>query len=111
MSWKFACEKSAVEEEGMVEVEIDGATVLIVHSGGEFYAIPPACPHMEEPLKTGVCANRTITCIKHLWQWNLDDGEPMGPAETPIMKYETRTSDTAVEIFFEKELTYTYEDS
>lgn len=110
MSWKIACEKSDVSDGDMVEVDLDGVTVLIVNAGGEYFAIPPSCPHMEEPLKTGVCNGRMLTCIKHLWQWDLSTAEPLGPAEVPLKKYDIRTTADSVEVFLESELTYSYED-
>jgi toluene monooxygenase system ferredoxin subunit len=94
----------------MAELEIDGVTILVVNAAGEYFAIPPSCPHMEEPLKTGVCRGRTLTCIKHLWQWDLSTAEPLGPAEAPLKKYQVRTSDSSIEVFLEKELTYSYEE-
>ena len=42
-----------------------------------FRAIPPLCPHMEEPLEeSGIIANCALTCTKHLWSWDLQLARP-----------------------------------
>lgn len=111
MSWKSVCQTMDITPGGMKEFDVAGVAVLIVNSNGAFFAIPPNCPHMEEPLRTGICDGRILTCIKHLWQWDLDTAEPVGLAEVPLQKYQLREVDGRIEIFLEEELLYTYEDS
>ena len=92
MSWKRACAVDEVAADALKRVEVDGVTVLLTRVADEFRAMPPVCPHMEEPLESsGVCQAGTLTCTKHLWQWNLLTGKEEGDvAERPLMLYETR---------------------
>jgi toluene monooxygenase system ferredoxin subunit len=51
-----------------------------------------------------------LTCTKHIWQWELQSGEPRGEAEKPLLYYPVRLQDGDVWIDFERELTYNYDD-
>ena len=85
--------------------------VLVTRVGDAFVAFPPLCPHMAEPLEiSGVCADGMLTCTKHIWQWELQSGEPRGEAEKPLLYYPVRLQDRDVRIDIERELTYDYYD-
>ena len=110
MNWKLACHRDDVPEGSMKELTIDGIPVLLLRAEGEVYAVPPLCPHMEEPLANGMCDGSTLICIKHLWQWNLADGSPEGDAETALLKYEIREeTGGAIYINLDQELRYKYQ--
>ena len=58
---------------------VDGIALVIANYGSGFRAIPPMCPHMEEPLEeSGVIADCTLTCTKHLWSWDLSSLDNAG---------------------------------
>ncbi len=110
MSWKRVCAAEAVPPGTLKQFEVEGVRILVANVGGEYRAYPPLCPHMEEPLaESGICADGVLTCTKHLWQWNMRTGEMMGPAEKPLLLYETKEEGGEVLVFLEKELTYEYE--
>lgn len=111
MSWKRACSVSELEANSLREVEVDGVRIVVVSLGDDFRAIPPACPHMEEPLaQSGLCSDGILTCTKHLWQWDLVTGEERGDAEKPLLMYETKVEDGDVLVYLERELEYEYEE-
>ena len=51
----------------------------------------------------------TLTCIKHLWQWNMKTGEMRENAESPLLLYEVKVEDGAVLVNLENELRYDYQ--
>ena len=66
MSWKRVCKASDVLADSLKQVSVDGIALLIVNYGRGWRAIPPLCPHMEEPLEaSGVLAECRLTCTKH----------------------------------------------
>jgi nitrite reductase/ring-hydroxylating ferredoxin subunit len=66
---------------------------------------------MAEPLEnSGVCDEGTLTCTKHVWQWDLRTGALMGEAEKPLLYYPVRLEGNDLWIEFEGELTYDYDD-
>ncbi|MCF3948750.1 Rieske (2Fe-2S) protein [Acidiphilium iwatense] len=110
MNWQFACNKAEIPEGGMKEMRIGEIPVLLLRAEGEVFAIPPLCPHMEEPLVNGMCDGTTLICIKHLWQWDLRDGSPAGDAEIGLLKYPLQEdADGGIQIMVETELRYEYQ--
>lgn len=109
MSWEFACTLDDLRSGEMKRVNIANVDVLIVRHEDGVAAIPPSCPHLEEPLENGMCDGKILTCMKHLWQWEVDSGAPIGLAEAPLKMYETKVEDEAVYVFVSEELSYEHE--
>lgn len=111
MSWKRVCSVGELAENSLRKVEVDGIPIVIISLGDEFRAIPPSCPHMEEPLaQSGICADGILTCTKHLWQWDVRTGEERGDAEKPLLMYETKVEDGELLVFADHELEYDFEE-
>ena len=84
---------------------------FVVGVGDEYRIIPPFCPHMAEPLhESGICRAGTLTCSKHLWQWNLLTGKEQGPAERPLLFYQSEVRDGEVWACVDKELVYEFDE-
>jgi 3-phenylpropionate/trans-cinnamate dioxygenase ferredoxin subunit len=68
---------------------VDGTDqVLVVNSGGEFYAVQGICSHEYFELDKGFLTAGTLTCALHLSRFDLDNGEPLDPpAEAPLAVY------------------------
>jgi toluene monooxygenase system ferredoxin subunit len=113
MSWKRACAVGDIVPDALKRVEVEGIVVLITQVGDEYRAIPPMCPHMEEPLEhSGICKDGTLTCTKHLWQWNLLTGRERGDvAERPLLLYETRVDGEELLVRIDEELRYEFEEA
>src|SRR5207244_11289787 len=89
MTWKRVCKVTDVPENTLKKFTVDKVTLLIANYGGGFRAIPPLCPHMQEPLEeSGVIANCALTCTKHLWSWDLSSLDMLGETERPLQSYE-----------------------
>ena len=106
MSWQQVCTTDDVDEDELEEFEVGGIMVLVANAGGEFFAYPPQCPHQETPLSLGMIDGDTLTCIKHLWQWNLRTGEMRDNAESPLLTYDVKVEDGSVLVNLENELKY-----
>lgn len=109
MGWRRVCATGDVGEDELREFEVGGISVLVANAGGEFFAYPPFCPHQETPLALGMIDGDTLTCIKHLWQWNMKTGEMRENAESPLLLYEVRVEEGEVLVNLEKELRYGYQ--
>ena len=109
MNWKKVCAVSELDDKSMNSMTIDGIEVLVIRSGNTINVIPPSCPHMLTALTEGIFDGCVLTCTKHLWQWNIEDGTPLGQAEAPLLKYETRQEAGEVYANVEKELSYEYD--
>jgi len=110
MSWTYLCEASDVAENSLKLVEANDIKILVANYGSGFRAIPPVCPHMEEPLaESGVLANCVLTCTKHLWAWDLRSLDTLGETERPLKTYTLRQENGRLLVLLEEEITYDFE--
>ena len=84
------CKVSDVPVNAIRQFETTGsAKVCIANGGDRFYACQAYCPHRGVALCEGAFDGEVLTCLEHLWQWNLRrNGEPVGFAETPLKTYD-----------------------
>jgi nitrite reductase/ring-hydroxylating ferredoxin subunit/(2Fe-2S) ferredoxin len=95
--WHRVCATADVPANGMKEFPVNGTNVLIVHTGDAFVAFQALCPHEAVPLEAGVCDGAALTCLEHLWQFDLKTGAPMGDAQEGLKSY--RLKEERGEIF------------
>ena len=88
--WKRVCRADEVPANGMKEFAVDGTHVLIANAGDAFVAYQSLCPHEAIPLEQGIHDGRILTCLEHMWQFDLKTGAPMGEAETGLKAYRLR---------------------
>lgn len=84
-------------------VAVGDATVLLVRSGEQVFAIGARCTHQGAPLERGRvtlgAALATVTCPAHGSVFVLEDGRVLrGPAMKPEPAYDVRISHGSVEI-------------
>lgn len=111
MSWILVCKTTDVPANSCKKFWVAGGIpMLIVNYGSGFRAVPPVCPHMEEPLdESGVVAGCVLTCTKHLWAWNLLTLEKQGETERDLQTYQVREDNGDVFAFVDKEILYDFE--
>jgi toluene monooxygenase system ferredoxin subunit len=108
---KRLCSAGDVAENAMTKFEVDGIKVIVARIDGDYFAYPPLCPHMAEPLEiSGVCDGGTLTCTKHLWQWDMKSGAEQGMAEKPLLLYPVSREGDDLWIEIEHELVYDYDE-
>lgn len=110
MTWKRVCGTNDVAENTVKKFDVDGVPIVLVNYGAGYRAIPPICPHMEEPLaESGVVVRCILTCTKHLWAWDLSTLEMQGETEKPLKTYDVKQEDNAILVNIERELTYDFD--
>lgn len=111
MSWKEVCAAGDIAENTLAKFDVDGIAIVIANYGDGFRAMPPVCPHMEEPLaESGVIGRCVLTCTKHLWAWNLKSLALVPPAEKPLKTYDVKQESGKIFVFVEAELTYDFDE-
>jgi toluene monooxygenase system ferredoxin subunit len=111
MTWKRVCKVTDVPENALKKFTVDDVTLVIANYGSGFRAIPPLCPHMAEPLEeSGVIAQCSLTCTKHLWSWDLSSLAMLGETERQLQTYEVKLENGDILAFIEKELVYEFGD-
>jgi nitrite reductase/ring-hydroxylating ferredoxin subunit/(2Fe-2S) ferredoxin len=86
-AWKRVCPTSAVPANGLKEFAVDGINVLIANTAHGFVAYQALCPHEAVPLELGVQDGSVLTCLEHMWQFDLRTGAPLGDAEVGLTGY------------------------
>ena len=74
---------------------------LHVLAGTEFFACQAACPHTDVPLADGIHDGKVLTCLEHMWQFDLRTGAALGDAEAPVTTYRTKEENGELYVWIE----------
>ena len=100
--WKPVCRIDEVPAGGMKECAVaSGPRVLIVNTGSEFFAYQADCPHEAIPLEQGIHDGSVLTCLEHLWQFDLPTGAPLGDAERGLSGYRLKQEEGALHVWID----------
>ena len=80
-TWHRVCATADVPVNGLKEVAANGLSMVVVNTGTGFVAYQAMCPHEAIPLAEGVCDGSVLTCLEHMWQFDVKTGAPMGDAQ------------------------------
>jgi toluene monooxygenase system ferredoxin subunit len=86
-AWKRVAPAADVPANGMKEFSVGGTSILIVHAGDAYVAFQALCPHETIPLEQGIHDGSVLTCLEHMWQFDLRTGAPMGDATCGVTTY------------------------
>lgn len=95
-NWVKACEENEIKEGDIIEKRVNEIDIVVMRNDDQFFAAQAICPHMDEKLCNGLLKKSKLTCTKHLWQWDLQTGNPLGAAEKPIHMYKTNLKEGVV---------------
>ena len=77
-----------IEDNKNRAVDIDGKSILICKSGGEFFALDNMCTHQRAELEGGRIRNCFLSCPLHGIRFDLRTGEPKGDlTRIPVKTY------------------------
>ena len=83
------CKQSDIPVNGIRDFVLeDGEKVLVANFSEKYYAYNGNCPHQGTCLAEGFFDGAVLTCNKHLWQWDITTGKPIGLAEAPLESYQ-----------------------
>src|SRR5262245_14777454 len=98
--WKRVCDRDAVATGAMKQFDLPGGPyVLIVIAEVQLYAYQAYCPHEAVKLEDGVCDGSVLTCLEHLWQFDVKTGAPLEDAETGLQAYRLKDEDGALHVW------------
>ena len=99
--WTPVLDEDDLPEGEPVNVQANGATVLLYRSGGRISAIGSRCSHAGGPLHEGTIDSATgcVTCPWHQSVFRLDGGAVVhGPATVPEPAYDARIEGGKIEV-------------
>ena len=77
---------AVLEPDGRAVVDANGREVALFRVDHAVYAVENACPHAGNPLVEGDLAGTTLTCVYHLWRFDLETGACLS-GEEPARTY------------------------
>jgi nitrite reductase/ring-hydroxylating ferredoxin subunit len=85
MNWIKVLSENELAEGQRTVVDAGERSILLIHEGGQIYALESRCPHMRLPLKGAKIEGTTLTCPWHhsafdLRTGNVQDWSPWPPA-------------------------------
>lgn len=89
-NWTRVAPATEVPANGMKEFSVAGVNVLVVHTGEGYVAVQALCPHEAIPLEQGIHDGATLTCMEHMWQFDLRTGAPLGDSLEGLRTYPLR---------------------
>ena len=75
---------SDVPDQGMLLGSVGDEDVLLVHRGGDLFAVGASCSHYHGPLAHGVLVGDTVRCPLHHACFSLRTGEALRPAASAV---------------------------
>ena len=74
-------------------VEVAGRWLALFRTGGAFYAIDNACPHMAGPLGAGRLDGHVVTCPLHGWRIDVTTGCSPTNEHVRVARFDVRVED------------------
>ena len=100
--WKKVCDSGAVAPGAIKQFDLEGGPpVIVVNAEGQLYAYQAYCPHEAVRLEDGVHDGAVLTCLEHLWQFDVKTGGPLGDADTGLQVYRLKDEDGALHVWVE----------
>jgi toluene monooxygenase system ferredoxin subunit len=82
--WRETINLDDLWEGDMTAVLVDGEAVLLVNIDGHVRADSNRCPHQASALDEGDLDGDTLTCAKHLWEFNASTGGGINPDDAKL---------------------------
>lgn len=80
-------------------VDVNGVSVILVHTKDKLFAVRNLCSHAYETLECGRVRAGWISCPVHGARFDLETGKPLNPPATmPIETYEVRIAGDTIEV-------------
>jgi toluene monooxygenase system ferredoxin subunit len=91
--WRETINIDDLWEGDMTAVLVDGEAVLLVNVDGQVRAYSNRCPHQASALDEGDLDGDTLTCAKHLWEFNASTGCGINPDNVQLTSFGCRVGD------------------
>jgi len=91
MDFQRVAKLSDILDPGRIVVEVDDQLVVVLHVGGEVFAIDDVCTHDGGPLGEGELEGHTIACPRHGAKFDIRTGAALTmPATRPTKVHDVK---------------------
>jgi toluene monooxygenase system ferredoxin subunit len=91
--WRQTINIENLWEGDMTVVAVAGEAVLLVNVDGRIHAYSNRCPHQASPLDEGDLDGTTLTCAKHMWEFDATTGCGINPASAQLKAFSCKVED------------------
>ncbi len=89
----------ALGAERRAALVVGGHEIALFEVDGAVHALENACPHAGNPLVEGELAGTTLTCVYHLWRFDVETGACLrGDASARRYPVEVRDGEIWIEL-------------
>jgi toluene monooxygenase system ferredoxin subunit len=82
------CTADQLREGDMAAFFVDGVEVLVLRDArGSLHAMDGTCPHEDTPLVDGDFDGSVLTCLAHLWSFDVTTGQGINPPTCRLTQY------------------------
>jgi toluene monooxygenase system ferredoxin subunit len=82
----------------MLPIVVGGIDVLVLNVGGTVVAFEDRCPHVANPLSSGMFDGELLVCAAHQWTFNASDGLGVNPAISCLRRFAVEITDEVVRV-------------
>lgn len=91
MDFQRVAKLSEIPDPGRMVVDVDDQLVVLLHVGGEVFAIDDVCTHDGGPLSEGDLDDHTIACPRHGAKFDIRTGAALTmPATRPTKMHQVK---------------------
>jgi toluene monooxygenase system ferredoxin subunit len=92
-TWHETISLDDLWEGDMAAVTVAGQSVLLVNVDGTVRAYSNRCPHQASGLDEGDLDGQTLTCAKHLWEFDAVTGQGINPDDARLTSFGCKVGD------------------
>jgi toluene monooxygenase system ferredoxin subunit len=92
-TWTAVLELDELWEGDMTSAKVGAKSVLLVNVDGEVRAYENKCPHQAWALDEGDFDGETITCSRHMWEFDAASGDGVNPTNCRLTTYPCTVDD------------------
>jgi toluene monooxygenase system ferredoxin subunit len=74
-------------------LQLFGHSIVLLRTPDRVLAYEDKCPHLGFPLSKGKLIGNTLTCAAHAWQFDVDCGAGINPADEKLRGYRVEVRD------------------
>jgi toluene monooxygenase system ferredoxin subunit len=88
MAYERVCAVADLAVGDMAAFYLEGEEVLVLRDkDGDLQAVDGICPHEDYPLVEGLFDGTTLTCVNHLWCFDVTTGRGVNPPTSCLTRF------------------------
>ena len=86
-------------EEGISRFDYDGRACFVKKNGNDYLVFDSRCPHQVTNIPLLALEGTILTCPRHQWKFNVENGECIEKGSRPLNKIEFKIEDNVLYVY------------